>query len=745
MTTGFVSGGGGSSNSNGGGGGSGSGYSRFHAIISATPTTGGLSGLPPRPLIPPYTAPTTTTGHPVSTTTTTPYTSTTSFITTTTTAVTPGGQTPSDSVGGGGTPSEQDHYQVHKKRKITHDVGNSSSASAGTGTGQGEGIAKALRNANKNESVASRQVLSLPSPPLSIIIEVRLVSQRPHKYTTKASLLTALAVAFQKSAHVDFHGCFEENVNDLRDKHGNVVPPPSHKARVQALTGDIWEATGYRFTVKDHPRISSGHKTRFWCSQDEAHRSKSSKLARLPNSTSKPRISSAGEALAKARYACRSRLLISSRDAESSSSNDVNGLRVITIRMHHHATHEPYVENSLPPELAQAVYEYFGWSSVGDVAIMPLPSSHLMTATTGMTAESLKARVASAFAAMGGGSFKGFGTRSGGGGEGDEDGEGEVVNVDTGGGMEEDEEDRPDPDADAEAEDESQSQPVPMPAPSSSDSGRRHHHLTTNSTRAGTGPVSAPLARPSLSTSSASSSAVPVAAFVEMHQVSTSQMHQHQHQQQPQPQAHRQQTAQTIPTPPLSAGSSSGSHYSHHYPQHQTHTSTSASGNQYQSGHQPQQQQQEQQERQERRLHSRNILNNQQLPPHIQPYSGPHPSHPPILPASHHAQASVSVSSPHASSSSTSMISPILPQIPLPPLTTTTTPLSAATQEAAEIYRRRMTEHIATIRDFCSGLEYQLQFNDYRMLDQLEEEGRRFLRLARECLRKEGRWFGGSS
>ena len=81
--------------------------------------------------------------------------------------------------------------------------------------------------------------------------------------------------------------------------------------------------------VKDHPPIKNGYKTRFWCSQDEAHRSKSSRVARPP------RLSSAGRAVAKARFPCRSRLLISCRDS-------LNELRIITIHMHHHIAHERY-------------------------------------------------------------------------------------------------------------------------------------------------------------------------------------------------------------------------------------------------------------------------------------------------------------------------------------------------------------------------------------------------------------------
>ena len=54
-------------------------------------------------------------------------------------------------------------------------------------------------------------------------------------------------------------------------------------------------------------------------------------------------------------------------------------------------------------------------------------------------------------------------------------------------------------------------------------------------------------------------------------------------------------------------------------------------------------------------------------------------------------------------------------------------------------YRERLVDNITTIRDFCDGLEYQLQFEDRRMLETLEREGTSFLRLAEACLSRERR------
>ena len=64
---------------------------------------------------------------------------------------------------------------------------------------------------------------------------------------------------------------------------------------------------------------------------------------------------------------------------------------------------------------------------------------------------------------------------------------------------------------------------------------------------------------------------------------------------------------------------------------------------------------------------------------------------------------------------------------------------SASSGSSTDIYHNRMHAHIKNLREFCDGLEYQLQFNDYRMLDVLEREGGTFLNLVEDCLRKEGR------
>ncbi|KAG6831505.1 hypothetical protein H0H92_009773 [Tricholoma furcatifolium] len=158
---------------------------------------------------------------------------------------------------------------------------------------------------------------------------------RMRTFENRDGLIEALSDSFKESHDVDFAASFRTH-----------DPGVSHKQRIKALTHEVWKVTGYRFTIKDHPYTKEGHKTRLWCSQDEAHKNKAS--SKVPNA---PRVTSDGVILAKARYACRSSLLISSRD------DGEPGVANVIVRMHHHLAHEPYYDHTLPPEMTQPIWE----------------------------------------------------------------------------------------------------------------------------------------------------------------------------------------------------------------------------------------------------------------------------------------------------------------------------------------------------------------------------------------------------
>ena len=55
----------------------------------------------------------------------------------------------------------------------------------------------------------------------------------------------------------------------------------------------------------------------------------------------------------------------------------------------------------------------------------------------------------------------------------------------------------------------------------------------------------------------------------------------------------------------------------------------------------------------------------------------------------------------------------------------------------------QLMEHICLLRDFCDGMEYQIQFGDSRMLSIFELEARGCLQLAKDCLSCKC-WFNSS-
>ncbi|KAG5643282.1 hypothetical protein DXG03_001249 [Asterophora parasitica] len=161
-----------------------------------------------------------------------------------------------------------------------------------------------------------------------------ITKDRLKSFTSRDELMKGLGDSFRESQNINLAATYRAH-----------DPGVSHKQRIQSITHDIWAVTGYRFTVKDHPRMKDGHKTRLWCSQDEAHKNRPSK------SSQTPRISTDGVILAKARYPCRSGLLISSRD------DGRPGICIVVVRIHHHSAHEAYYDHTLPPEMTQSIWE----------------------------------------------------------------------------------------------------------------------------------------------------------------------------------------------------------------------------------------------------------------------------------------------------------------------------------------------------------------------------------------------------
>ncbi|KAJ7909714.1 hypothetical protein B0H13DRAFT_2330063 [Mycena leptocephala] len=135
------------------------------------------------------------------------------------------------------------------------------------------------------------------------------------------SFCDALRADFKAGEAVDFHSAYPIPADPL------VTP----RQRVQMVAAEIWKISSYRWTVKDHKRLASGHRTRFWCSQDEA-RKKKSKASQNSDV----------------------------RNRDNMRKNDDEQLYV-TVLLKHAGKHVSYVDVSMPLEGLDMIHENVEW------------------------------------------------------------------------------------------------------------------------------------------------------------------------------------------------------------------------------------------------------------------------------------------------------------------------------------------------------------------------------------------------
>ncbi|KAJ6483788.1 hypothetical protein C8R47DRAFT_1132093 [Mycena vitilis] len=509
--------------------------------------------------------------------------------------------------------------QEHKRKRDLLDTGN----------GQARG--------NFPEIMTDQLVREPSVAPSSFGPSGKLKAKPPESFRSGADLLSALAKTCLEDPEVDFSGSYLIATND--------ADTLSDKQRVQRVAHDIWKATGYRFTVKDHPPSENGHKTRLWCSQDEARRSKHRGTGDVP------RVSRQGDALSKQRFPCRSRLMITClADAGGGS------VRVVTVRMHHHMRHDAYleqpptpVESFPPPPLMTA--QFFN---------IVKPPVYRMDGLMQMPVEPPPMLD-------------------------EQEGEGEW---------------------DVSSQSQSHSHPQAPEAPSPSPSPFAPSPSVAPSSIFAPSPsfAPAPLSSPMIATRHPHPSLHPPPP--------PSNSHPRQIELHPRPQA------QPHPPPPPYARAEPRSQ-PHQHPHLHPHPPPPPQSARLQPQHPPP-------PPQSARLQSQSQT--QRHPQALrQPRSQPQPqrqsplSPPPNPPTNSHVNPA-----PPPPSSTVPTSTPA----PAPPPPTT----------AAE-FQHRMRAQIARIRDFCDGLEYQVQFGDVRMLEALERSlgAAPFVGMMEECLGEEGR------
>ncbi|KAJ3529727.1 hypothetical protein NM688_g7813 [Phlebia brevispora] len=135
-------------------------------------------------------------------------------------------------------------------------------------------------------------------------------------------------------------------------------PLVSYKERVELTVKEIWDVTGFRWTVHDHPKMQIGHKTRLWCSQDQA-RKKASKTSEKPDAKHR-------DTLGMARYPCKSSLVITCKPAALRVKPD-HVLVSISLQHHASADHRPYLDVALPPEANEIIRRQIEWSKPNEI------------------------------------------------------------------------------------------------------------------------------------------------------------------------------------------------------------------------------------------------------------------------------------------------------------------------------------------------------------------------------------------
>ena len=120
--------------------------------------------------------------------------------------------------------------------------------------------------------------------------------------------------------------------------------------------------------LKDHYSLETGHKTRYWCCQDENRR-------KQPRPSQREGVIHR-DTLGMHRYDCRSKLVISYRTDLGSEEKTCR----VTIWLEHHTKHTPYYDVSLPPEAAALIRENLEWFSPNEIAKRVLPSYPAITA-----------------------------------------------------------------------------------------------------------------------------------------------------------------------------------------------------------------------------------------------------------------------------------------------------------------------------------------------------------------------------
>ncbi|KAJ7148918.1 hypothetical protein C8R46DRAFT_964934, partial [Mycena filopes] len=165
----------------------------------------------------------------------------------------------------------------------------------------------------------------------------KVMSADVERFLDAETFYDALRTQF-KEGTVDFHGAYPMASDPL-------VSP---RERVQMVTAEIWKISNYRFTVRDHKELKNGHRTRLWCSQDEARKKKS-------KSSNNPDIRNR-DTVGMKRYRCGSFLSV-----RCQGGDEEDAALTITVKLKHCGKHVNYLDVSMPPAALAMIRDNVQW------------------------------------------------------------------------------------------------------------------------------------------------------------------------------------------------------------------------------------------------------------------------------------------------------------------------------------------------------------------------------------------------
>ncbi|KAJ6618385.1 hypothetical protein B0H10DRAFT_1947572 [Mycena sp. CBHHK59/15] len=151
-------------------------------------------------------------------------------------------------------------------------------------------------------------------------------------FSDAESFYEALRAEFSRGKAINFHGSYTIPYD----------PTVSPRQRVQVVSAEIWNISHYRFTT-----IRRGHRTRLWCSQDEA-RKKKSKASQNPDIRNHDNVG-------MKRFPCGSKLSIRCQAQNNEDMLDV------MVQLKHAGKHVGYVDVSMPVEALDMIRENIEW------------------------------------------------------------------------------------------------------------------------------------------------------------------------------------------------------------------------------------------------------------------------------------------------------------------------------------------------------------------------------------------------